>query len=152
MSLPKLKEQPEPISDPMDDTDYEFMDSLLEGWAKWAAPGAGPQPPTAAGVVLRIASVRDGEYQLRISDDEFTLVDSRIAILITRLRQIVELEYRGLWNHRYWLLTQENKWRRIGIGRKAYVKRLAQAQRTLFTSLKPSVFQWLGRRRGSKKS
>lgn len=126
-------------------SETKYTDLLLVGWAKWASPERGPQPPTPAGTVLRIPSVRDPEYELRISDDEFVFVDSRIAILIARFRQIVDLEYRGLWRGRYWLMTQEDKWGKLGIRRTAYSDRLAEAQRTLYKMLKPHVDQWRAR-------
>jgi hypothetical protein len=131
--------------EPGDDTDYTAMDSLLKGWARWAAQERGPQQPTAAGVVLQIASERDADYRVRVSDDEFTLIDSRVAQLPRRLREITELEYRGLWRGRHFSLSQEEKWRRLGVGHTAYGKRRAQAQRTLFHALKPDVLGWIGR-------
>jgi hypothetical protein len=136
--------------EPTDDTDYSAMDALLKGWARWAAPERGPQPPTAAGIVLQIASVRDGDYAVRVSDDEFTLIDSRVATLEQRHRLIIELEYRGLWRGRHWSLSQEEKWRRLGVGHTTYGKRRTEAQRALFQSLKPDILSWIGADQGGE--
>jgi len=74
-----IKEQQEPILDSrMIPTMSSGFDARRLG--EGAAPGDGPQPPTAAGIVLRIASVRDGEINAAADDDEVTLVDSRIAM------------------------------------------------------------------------
>lgn len=123
----------------------KYTDILLEGWARWASYERGPNGATPAGVVLRIPSVREGRYELRISDDEFTMVDARVAVLAERLREIVDLEYRGYWRGRHWTLTQEEKWNRIGLRRLPYRERLTAAQWTLYTLLLPHVAAWFKR-------
>lgn len=119
-----------------------YVDLVLEGWAKWAREEEGPAKPTAAGILLRIPFEREGRYELQLNVDEFVMVDARIPILPYRLREIVELEYRGLWNGRRHLLTQEQKWDRIGLRRTPYKQRLFAAQWTLHTVLLPHIEQW----------
>lgn len=123
-------------------TEARYIDVLLEGWAQWTGEERGPQPPTPAGTVLRIVSTREGIYKLRISDDEFVMVDARIAVLAERLREIVDLEYRNWWRGRYWSLLQEEKWRRLGLKRTPYNERLTAAQWTVYTLLLPHVEHW----------
>jgi hypothetical protein len=125
------------ISDSISTDDLVFMDLLLAGWAQWASNDHGPSKPSAAGQVLRIASIRDGEYTLQLTDDKFTATEKRINCLAPRLVQIVHLEYRSYWDilrppARRWLLTQEGKWRRLGLGYTAYGDRLASAKKSLF--------------------
>lgn len=125
-----------------DPVETKYVDILLEGWAKWARGERGPVPPTPAGIVLRIPFEREPRYELRISDDEFTLVDARVAQIADRLRQIVELEYRGFFRGRRHLLSQEEKWHRLGLKRIAYRQRLHAAQWTLYSNLLPDVDKW----------
>jgi hypothetical protein len=130
----------ERLKDHGDETKY--VDLVLEGWAKWVNSWRGPSQPVPAGNVMGVVSVIEGKYELRLSDDEFTLTDSKIAVLASRLRQIVELEYRGLWNNRRYLLSQEEKWRRLGLKRTEYSQRLGGAQWALHQLLLPHIEIW----------
>lgn len=120
----------------------KYVDLVLEGHAKWVSSWRGPSQPIPAGDIMGVISVREGKYELRLSDDEFTLVDSKIAILASRLKQIVELEYRGMWENRRWLLSQEEKWRKVGLKRTAYNQRLGGAQWALHQLLLPYIVIW----------
>jgi len=125
-----------------DKVETPYVDLVMVGWAAWSSGERGPHPPIGAGALLHMASERQGFYKLRISDDEFVEVDSRIALLAPRLRQIIELEYRGLWRGQFYSLGQEAKWRLMGLRRTAYSERLAAAQWTMYTLLLPHVEQW----------
>jgi hypothetical protein len=132
-------------------TETLYVDMLLEGWARWARDEYGPAKPTPAGNVLHVISVLEGRYELRMTDDEFTLVDGRVAVLPGRLREIVELEYRGYWHGRRMLLSQEQKWHIIGLRRTPYKDRLRGAQWSLFSTLMPAIEQWLQHHQARKR-
>lgn len=119
-----------------------YVDLVLEGWAKWSRDDGGPPRPAPAGELLRIASIREGRYELTLAHDEFCMVDKCIALLVERLREIVELEYRGMWLGRRHLLSQEQKWQRIGLRRTPYKERLSAAQWTIYDRLMPHVDVW----------
>lgn len=133
-----------------DGAETMYVDLILEGWAKWARNEMGPSKPIPAGDILRVISVLEGRYELRMTDDEFTLVDGRVAILPDRLKEIVELEYRGYWHGRRHLLTQEAKWGLVGLRRTPYKDRLRGAHWALFTALMPHIELWLKRHRSRK--
>lgn len=137
--------------DSEDGAETLYVDLVLEGWAKWARSDYGPPQPTPAGTVLRVVTVLEGRYELRLSDDEFTLVDGRVAVLPFRLREIVELEYRGFYGGRRYLLSQEQKWSKIGLRRTPYKDRLRGAQWALFAALMPHVEHWLKRHQSRKR-
>lgn len=135
----------------VDSDDLEFIDRALVGWARWASDESGPNKPSEAGRVLSIAFVREGEYTLRLTDDEFTMLDSHIAVLNDRLRQIVELEYRNYWRGRRHLMTQEEKWRRLGLHYIAYGARLDQAKESIFRLVEKLLDHYLDLWRKRKK-
>lgn len=117
--------------------DLIFMDMLLLGWGAWALNEPGPSGPVAAGRLLRIASILDAEYTMKLTDDEFTAVDKKIAVLEPRrYQEIVNLEYRSYWHGRRLLLTQEQKWARLRLGYTAYGNRLKHAKGSMFDAVK----------------
>jgi hypothetical protein len=119
-----------------------YVDLVLVGHAFWVRGERGPSPPVAAGNLLGVISVHEGRYFLNLSDDEFTLVDGKIATLAERLREIIQLEYQNLWQGRYWSLAQEAKWYKIGLKRTAYSQRLTGAQWALHQVLLPDIKTW----------
>jgi hypothetical protein len=120
----------------------KYVDLILVGHARWANSWRGPAQPIPAGNLMGVVSVLEGRYEVRLSDDEFTLVDSKIAILADRLKEIIDLEYRGLWKGRRWLLSQEEKWNKSGLKRTGYVQRLGGAQWALHHLLLPNILAW----------
>jgi hypothetical protein len=119
-----------------------YVDLVLLGHAYWVSGERGPQQPVSAGNLLGVVTIREGKYYLRLSDDEFTLVDSKIAVLADRLREIIDLEYQNLWRGRYWSISQEGKWDKTGLKRTAYCQRLNAAQWALHQLLLPNIAAW----------
>jgi hypothetical protein len=81
-------------TDTQDAGETKFIDQLLEGWAKWARNTGIDQRPTAAGELWQIEMIiGSGEWVIELYDDNFVLVDQKIALLPQRLNQIVFVEY-----------------------------------------------------------
>lgn len=118
-----------------DASETQFIDRLLEGWARWVSTNGVNLQPTPVGFLWRIPNLIIIGHELVLSDDGFTLIDQRIAILPGRLRGIVFIEYRSQG-------TSEQKAKRIGLNRLGYRQRLHAAQWTLFASLGPAVDLW----------
>lgn len=135
MLMPITRDYLEP-TETQDASETKFIDQLLEGWAKWARNSGIDQRPTCAGDLWQIqAIIEAGTYVMQITDDGFTLVDQRIAMLPHRLRGIVFIEYMGAG-------TSEHKAGRLGLNRLAYRQRLHAAQWALFASLLPEIDGW----------
>lgn len=135
MTMAIAKDYLEP-TDTQDASETKFIDQLLEGWAKWARNTGIDQRPTSAGDLWQIQAIIEARtHVLQITDDGFTLVDQRIAMLPGRLRGVVFIEYMDSG-------TSEHKARRLGLNRLSYRQRLHAAQWTLFASLLPEIDNW----------
>lgn len=129
------RDYPKP-TETQDVTETQFIDQLLEGWAKWAHNTGVDQRPTAAGDLWQIQAIIEvGTHVLKLTDDAFVLVDQRIALLPNRLRNIVFVEY-------MYTGSNDQKARGLGLNRLGYRQRLYAAQWTLFSSLLPDIDRW----------
>jgi hypothetical protein len=118
-----------------DATETQFIDQLLEGWAKWAHNTGVDQRPTAAGDLWQIqAIIGSGEWVIELYDDNFVLVDQKIALLPHRLNQIVFVEYTEDGPAR-------SKAQKMGLAYLAYRQRLHAAQWALHTLLAQFIEQ-----------
>jgi len=116
-------------TDTQDAGETKFIDQLLEGWAKWARNTGIDQRPTAAGELWQIEMIiGSGEWVIELYDDNFVLIDQKIALLPRRLNQIVFIEYMEGGPSRA-------KAREIGLAYLAYRQRLHAAQWSLHTLL-----------------
>lgn len=120
-------------TDTKDVSETQFVDQLLEGWAKWARNTGVDQRPTQAGDLWQIQTIIEATtHILELSDDAFTLVDQKIAHLPRRLHGIVFVEYMGHG-------STEQKAVHIGLNRLGYRQRLHAAQWALFAALTPHI-------------
>ncbi|HEY3678983.1 MAG TPA: hypothetical protein VGL45_09705 [Bradyrhizobium sp.] len=118
-----------------DASETKFIDQLLEGWAKWARNSGVDQRPTAAGDLWQIETMFEiGTYVLELVDDNFVLVDQKIALLPRRLNQVVFIEYMGAG-------PSKAKAQQIGLAYLAYRQRLHAAQWSLHTLLSEFIDQ-----------
>lgn len=114
-------------------SETKFIDQVLEGWAKWAKNTGVDQRPTAAGDLWQIqAIIGAGEWVIELCDDNFVLIDQKIALLPYRLNQIVRVEYMDGGPSRV-------KAKRMGIAYLAYRQRLHAAQWALYTLLADDI-------------
>ncbi len=126
------------------DVEITFLDKVLEGWANWTKEGRpGPQREQQTGVLLAIPSILEGEYYIRLSDDDFVHLEQCIKALPDRFYEIVELEYRCYWDGIIRPgLSQEQKWRFLGGKRSPYRDRLRAAQSMLYGLMMPEIEHW----------
>lgn len=111
-------------------SEINLIDVLCVGWGAWARNDGIDLRPTPAGDLWKIQAVIDArDYVLKLSDDEFLIVDKRIALLPRRLRNVVFVEYTSN-------AANEEKPRLLGLRRPLYRERLRAAQWCLFTDLK----------------
>lgn len=108
-----------------------LVDRLLEGWAFWSRCGSIDLRPTSTGDLWKIQAIIDGRTPILIvTDDAFLLIDRSIAISPPRLKKIIFVEY-------LWAATQQRKWKKLGLYRDSYGKRLYAAHKYLSDSLLP---------------
>jgi hypothetical protein len=118
-----------------DASETRFIDQLLEGWAKWAHNTGVDQRPTAAGDLWQIqAIIGSGEWVIELYDDNFVLIDQKIALLPRRLNQIVFIEYMAEEPGRA-------KAAKMGLAYLAYRQRLHAAQWALHALLADFIEQ-----------
>jgi hypothetical protein len=121
-------------TDTKDATETQFIDRVLEGWAKWARNSGINQRPVAFGQMFKSPTIIEvGDYVLELSDENFCLVDGKIAHLPRRLHAIVFVEYMGPGP------SSKEKAGRMGLAYLAYRQRLHAAQWALYASLLPYV-------------
>jgi hypothetical protein len=117
-----------------DATETQFIDRLLEGWAKWSRNTGIDQRPTAAGDLWQIQAIIElGDYVLELTDENFVIVDQKVAVLPRRLHAIVFVEYLGPGP------SSKQRAERIGLTYLAYRQRLHAAHWTLYASLSPHI-------------
>lgn len=130
-----LRIQPEPELEHANEVG--FVDQVLKGWASWARNDGIDLRPTSAGDLWQIQAIIEArDYVLMMKDDDFVLVDQRIAQLPNRLKVIVFIEYAS---HE---APREIKAREIGLTKGGYRQRLHAAQWTLFSLLMPVIDTW----------
>lgn len=128
-----IKYYPEP-AEPKDASETKFIDRVLEGWAKWARNSGINQQPVAFGQMFKSPAIIEvGDYVLELTDDNFCLVDNKIAHLPRRLHAIVFVEYMGPGP------SSKERAARMGLAYLAYRQRLHAAQWTLYANLLPHV-------------
>lgn len=121
-------------TDTKDASETQFIDQLLEGWAKWARNTGVDQRATTFGDLWPTPTIIEvGTYVLELSDENFCLVDGRIAHLPRRLHSIVFIEYMGPGP------SAKQRADRMGLAYLAYRQRLHAAQWALFASLMPHI-------------
>ena len=118
-----------------DHAETKFVDRVLYGWARWSHRGAVNLKPTSAGQLWRIVTPMLATYEIRMSDDDFVIVDRQVAHLPNRLKIVVHVEY-------FRAGTAEEKSRSMGLSRIGFRQRLHAAQWALFTNLAPFVDSW----------
>lgn len=129
MAIPKDYLQP---TETQDATETQFVDQVLEGWAKWARNTGVDQRATTFNDLWPTPTIIEiSTYVLELTDENFCLIDSKIAHLPRRLHAIVFIEYMGPEP------TAKQRAARIGLAYLAYRQRLHAAQWTLFASLLP---------------
>lgn len=111
-----------------DALETQTVDRVLEHWGRWQRANGVRLAAPAAGNVLGINAIAHRTWDLSITDDQFTFVDSCVARLPDRLNSITVLEY-------IIVCAQADKWRRAGLLRTAYGQRLNAAQWALVTLL-----------------
>lgn len=121
-------------TDTKDATETQFIDRVLEGWAKWARNSGINQRPVAFGQMFKSPTIIEiGDYVLELTDENFLLVDQKVAILPRRLHAIVFVEYTGPGP------SSKERAARMGLAYLAYRQRLHAAQWALYASLMPYV-------------
>jgi hypothetical protein len=117
-------------TDTKDATETQFIDQLLEGWAKWARnTGVDQRATTFADLWPTPTIIELGTYVLELTDENFCLIDHKVAHLPRRLHAIVYVEYMGSEP------TAKQRAARMGLAYLAYRQRLHAAQWALYAAL-----------------
>lgn len=117
-------------TDTQDATETQFIDQLLEGWAKWARNTGVDQRATIFGDLWPTPTIVEvSTYVLELTEENFCLIDHKIAHLPRRLHAIVFIEYMAMEP------TAKQRAAKMGLAYLAYRQRLHAAQWALYAAL-----------------
>lgn len=125
-------------TDTQDNRETALIDRVLEGWGKWSQRGTVNLEPIAIGFIWRIPDMLTAHHELVLSDWKFHIVDRYVAVLPSKLKTVVFIEYVRSDDE----ATSELKAARAGLNRLGYRQRLHSAQWTLFTCLRVYLDAW----------
>lgn len=116
--------------------EVDYMDRVLVAWSHWAWNRASELGFPQSGVLWGLKEPAHSKADLNLDDDQFVLVDQRIARLPYRTgRKVIFVEY-------FIGEPLEVKAKRFNLSRRSYCRRLDVLRYDLYQSCMPQIEAW----------